>query len=144
MRLATTLQGAKRCRVYWPNRRRCKQAGSKDGSLGRWCESFDQFSRFDETAPNNRLPDERFSRTAGRSGSCATARATCIRRGALRSQLDRCWGQNVELVAACCSDVLKVEGLTRFQKTLSETGRNQWNHGSLPPPCLEYGGDICA
>ena len=34
---------------------------------------------FDEAAPKNRLPDERFSRSARRCGPCATARATCIR-----------------------------------------------------------------
>ena len=34
---------------------------------------------FDEAAPNNRLQDERFSRTAGRCGPCATPRATCTR-----------------------------------------------------------------
>ena len=61
-------------------------AGSKDGSLGKWCESVDQFPR-----------STRQSQIIGCQPSAVSARATCIPFGALRSLLDRCWDQNVKL-----------------------------------------------
>ena len=67
-------------------------AGSKDGSLGTWCEGSDQFSCSTRQRQIIGSQTRAFLVTLD-----ALVRATCIRSRALRSQLDRCWGQNVEL-----------------------------------------------
>ena len=77
MRLATTSLRAKRCRMYWRFRRQCRQSlGWLQGWLTRQVvRRFRSLLAFDEAAPHNRLPNDRFSRSSGHSCPRATARA---------------------------------------------------------------------